>query len=99
MNRLPLWIISFSAAWILFLVMGLRQDFGLLVPPLAADLDIDRGPFGFGIAASNLLWDIGLSATGFAVLLATAVLCFVGAVLHWSIVKRPVLAPERAMAS
>ncbi len=31
MYRLPLWIISFAAAWILFLVMGLRQGFGLVV--------------------------------------------------------------------
>lgn len=31
MYRLPLWIISFAAAWILFLVMGSRQGFGLVI--------------------------------------------------------------------
>ncbi|MFM9883888.1 MAG: hypothetical protein ACKVQT_12760 [Burkholderiales bacterium] len=31
MHRLPLWIISRAAAWILFLVMGLRHRFGLVV--------------------------------------------------------------------
>ncbi len=30
---------------------------------------------------------------------ATALLCFVGAGLHWSIVERPVLPPDRAMAN
>jgi predicted MFS family arabinose efflux permease len=64
MTRLPLWIISFSAAWILFLVMGLRQGFGLFLPPLASNLQIDRATFGFGIAVSNLLWGFGAPLAG-----------------------------------
>ncbi|MSQ20228.1 MAG: MFS transporter [Betaproteobacteria bacterium] len=64
MLRLPLWVISFAAAWILFLVMGLRQGFGLFLPPLADELAIDRATFGFGIAVSNLLWGIGAPLAG-----------------------------------
>lgn len=64
MTRLPLWIISFAAAWILFLVMGLRQGFGLFLPPLSSDLEIDRATFGLGIAVSNLLWGLGAPLAG-----------------------------------
>ena len=60
----PLWLITAAAAWILFLVMGLRQGFGLFLPPLGVDLGISRETFGFGIAISNMLWGIGAPFAG-----------------------------------
>jgi predicted MFS family arabinose efflux permease len=59
-----LWWITACAAWILFLVMGLRQGFGLFLPPLAVDLSMSREIFGLGIAISNLLWGIGAPLAG-----------------------------------
>jgi len=64
MTRLPLWLITAAAGWILFLVMGLRQGFGLFLPPLSADIQISRETFGFGIAISNLLWGFGAPVAG-----------------------------------
>ena len=60
-----LWLIAACAGWILFLVMGLRQGFGLFLPPLAADLAISRETFGVGMALSNLAWGFGAPLAGF----------------------------------
>ncbi len=60
----PLWLITLAAAWILFLVMGLRQGFGLFLPSVTTDLQISREAFGFGIAVSNLLWGFGAPLAG-----------------------------------
>lgn len=63
MNR-RLWIVTLAAAWILFLVMGLRQGFGLFLQPLTTDLQLSRETFGVGIALSNLLWGFGAPIAG-----------------------------------
>lgn len=60
----PLWLITASAFVILFLLMGLRQGFGLFLQPVCLDLDISRQTFGLGFAISNLLWGLGAPLAG-----------------------------------
>jgi len=60
----PLWLITACAFVILFLLMGLRQGFGLFLQPVCLDLGISRQTFGFGFAISNLLWGLGAPVAG-----------------------------------
>ncbi|MEO5845976.1 MAG: MFS transporter [Caldimonas sp.] len=46
------------------LAVGIRQAFGLFLAPMAVDLDIGRGAFGFAIALQNLLWGLLQPFTG-----------------------------------
>ena len=60
----PLWLIVACGFAILFLLMGLRQGFGLFLQPVCMDLGISRQTFGLGFAISNLLWGIGAPLAG-----------------------------------
>lgn len=52
------WIVIACAAFIVTLAMGVRQAFGLLLPPMSLELHIDRGTFGLAIALSNLVFGL-----------------------------------------
>jgi MFS family permease len=52
------WIVIACAAFIVTLAMGVRQAFGLFLPPMSLELHIDRGTFGLAIALSNLVFGL-----------------------------------------
>ncbi len=52
------WIVIACAAFIVTLAMGVRQAFGLFLPPMSIELGIDRGTFGLAIAISNLVFGL-----------------------------------------
>jgi len=52
------WIVIACAAFIVTLAMGVRQAFGLFLPPMSIELHIDRGTFGLAIAISNLVFGL-----------------------------------------
>ena len=53
------WIVIACAAVIVTLSMGVRQAFGLFLPPMAVALDITRSEFGLAIAIQNLMLGLG----------------------------------------
>jgi MFS family permease len=52
------WVVIACAAFIVTLAMGVRQAFGLFLPPMSIELGIDRGTFGLAIAISNLVFGL-----------------------------------------
>jgi MFS family permease len=52
------WIVIACAAFIVTLAMGVRQAFGLFLPPMSLELGIDRGTFGLAIAIQNLMFGL-----------------------------------------
>jgi MFS family permease len=58
------WIVIASAALIVTLAMGVRQAFGLFLPPMSIELGIGRGDFGLAIAISNLLFGLAQPFVG-----------------------------------
>jgi MFS family permease len=52
------WIVITSAALIVTLAMGVRQAFGLFLPPMNIELGIGRESFGLAIAISNLVFGL-----------------------------------------
>lgn len=58
------WIVVLCAAVIVTLAMGARQAFGLLMRPMALDLDVGREAFGLAIALQNLLFGVAQPFVG-----------------------------------
>jgi predicted MFS family arabinose efflux permease len=52
------WIVIACAAFIVTLAMGVRQAFGLFLPPMSVSLGIGRESFGLAIALSNLVFGL-----------------------------------------
>jgi predicted MFS family arabinose efflux permease len=57
-------VIVAAAGGVLFLMMGLRQGFGLFLRPLGDDVGITRETFGFGLAMMNLVWGFAALPAG-----------------------------------
>ena len=74
---------------IISICMGLRQSFGLFMPPMTVDLGISAATFGFSIALQNIVWGVAQPFVGAAadrygarpVLITTAIVYAVGLVL------------------
>ncbi|WP_129790653.1 MFS transporter [Sphingosinicella sp. CPCC 101087] len=58
------WIVITSAALIVTLAMGVRQAFGLFLPPMSVELGIGRGTFGLAVAISNLVFGLAQPFVG-----------------------------------
>lgn len=58
------WIVIACAAFIVTLAMGVRQAFGLFLPPMSLELGIDRGTFGLAIAIQNLTFGLAQPFVG-----------------------------------
>ncbi|MGZ8311159.1 MAG: MFS transporter [Allosphingosinicella sp.] len=58
------WIVIGCAAFIVTLAMGVRQAFGLFLPPMSIALDIGRQDFGLAIAISNLVFGLAQPFVG-----------------------------------
>ena len=53
-----------SASVVLSLCLGLRNSLGLFLSPMAADLGITAGYFGFSLAMQNLVWGLAQPVVG-----------------------------------
>lgn len=60
----PAWWIVIAGATILALNMGIRQTFGLFLPPITRDLGVSREAFALSIALINLIWGAGSPFAG-----------------------------------
>ena len=49
------WTMILAGAAVVTLSMGVRQAFGLFLPPMSPDLGIGRESFGLAVAVQNLL--------------------------------------------
>jgi predicted MFS family arabinose efflux permease len=58
------WTVVISAALVASLGMGIRQNFGLFLPSMTADLGLGREAFAFAMALQNILWGIFTPITG-----------------------------------
>jgi predicted MFS family arabinose efflux permease len=58
------WIVVLAGALIVSVGMGVRQTFGLFLPPMAVDLGIGRETFGFALALQQIVWGILQPAMG-----------------------------------
>jgi predicted MFS family arabinose efflux permease len=58
------WIVIASAAAIVTLAMGVRQAFGLFLPPISLELGIGRADFGLAVAISNLVFGLAQPVVG-----------------------------------
>jgi predicted MFS family arabinose efflux permease len=50
------WIVVAAGALVVSVSMGVRQTFGLFLPPMAVDLGIGRETFGFALAVQQIMW-------------------------------------------
>ncbi len=60
----PAWWIVIAGATILAVNMGIRQTFGLFLPPITRDLGVTREAFALSIALVNLIWGAGSPFAG-----------------------------------
>lgn len=60
----PAWWIVIAGAAILAVNMGIRQTFGLFLPPVTRDLGVTREAFALSIALVNLIWGAGSPFAG-----------------------------------
>ncbi len=60
----PASAVILCGALILSVCMGVRQSFGLFLPPMTLDLGIGREAFAFALALQNLLWGLFQPLTG-----------------------------------
>ena len=58
------WITVICAALVASLGMGIRQNFGLFLPPMTADLGLGREAFAFAMALQNIIWGLFTPITG-----------------------------------
>ncbi len=58
------WLVILSAFLVSSLGMGIRQNFGLFLPPMTADLGLGREAFAFAMALQNILWGLFTPLTG-----------------------------------
>lgn len=61
--RTPL-VVIVCGGLILSLAMGIRQTFGLFLPPVSADLGLTRETFSLAMAVQNLLWGAAQPVVG-----------------------------------
>ena len=59
-------VVLISGALVLWLVMGIRQTFGLFLQPMSAELGWGRETFAMAMAVQNLLWGLAQPAAGIA---------------------------------
>ena len=52
------WLVIFSGFMVGSLAMGIRQNFGLFLPAMTADLGFGREAFAFAMALQNVLWGV-----------------------------------------
>jgi predicted MFS family arabinose efflux permease len=60
----PAGMVILCGALILSVCMGVRQSFGLFLPPMTLDLGIGREAFALALALQNLLWGLFQPLTG-----------------------------------
>jgi len=60
----PLWVIIVCGGAIAGLSVGIRQSFGLYLPPISVDLGIGREAVGFSFGLVTLLWGVLAPFTG-----------------------------------
>ncbi len=58
------WTVVIAAALVSSLGMGIRQNFGLFLPPMTGDLGIGRESFAFAMALQNIIWGLCTPLTG-----------------------------------
>ena len=58
------WIAVICAALVASLGMGIRQNFGLFLPPMTANLGLGREAFAFAMALQNIIWGLFTPITG-----------------------------------
>ena len=58
------WIVTLSGALVASLGMGIRQNFGLFLTDMTADLGIGREAFAFAMALQNIIWGIATPFVG-----------------------------------
>ena len=52
------WLVILAAFLVTSIGLGIRQNFGLMLPAMTADLGIDRQTFAFAMALQNLMWGL-----------------------------------------
>lgn len=52
------WLVIFAGFLVMSISLGVRQNFGLLLPAMTADLGLDRQTFAFALALQNLMWGL-----------------------------------------
>ena len=57
-------VVLASAALVLSLCMGMRQTFGLFLPPMTTDLPLRASEFAFAIALQSLVWGLAQPPIG-----------------------------------
>ncbi len=58
------WTVVIFAALVSSLGMGIRQNFGLFLPPMTGDLGLGRESFAFAMALQNIIWGLFTPITG-----------------------------------
>ncbi len=53
-----LWVVIVAAALVASLGMGIRQNFGLFLTDMTADLGLGREAFAFAMALQNIIWGL-----------------------------------------
>ncbi len=56
--RRNLWLVILAGFLVSSLSMGIRQNLGLFLPPMTADLKLGREAFAFAMALQNILWGV-----------------------------------------
>src|SRR3546814_7974364 len=59
-----LWIVIACGGVILALAVGLRQTFGLFLPPISSDLGGGRESFALAVGLMNLVWGLAAPFSG-----------------------------------
>ncbi len=58
------WTVVICAALVSSLGIGIRQNFGLFLPPMTEDLGLGRESFAFAMALQNIIWGLLTPVTG-----------------------------------
>ncbi len=58
------WTVVIAGALVSSVGMGIRQNFGLFLPPMTADLGLGREAFAFAMALQNIVWGITTPLVG-----------------------------------
>ncbi len=59
-----IWLVILAGFLVSSLGMGIRQNFGLFLPSITADLGLGREAFAFAMALQNILWGLFTPITG-----------------------------------
>ena len=76
-------LILIGTALLLILGMGMRQSFGLFLPPIARDLAITAADFTLSLAVQNTVWGLSQALVGAIAdrVGSGAAICVVGLIL------------------